>query len=139
MLAIKISGKDGQADRVAATAEKKKEVFTAQAFPSQAIIEEIIELPDSRAGVSAREIREALFAQFVKKAPGVDGIGFKALKLLWRWAEDRIVALVRGCVLDGIPSLHVEDRKRHPVARAGKADIQNRESIPSHQPTQLSW
>jgi len=28
----------------------------------------------------------------------VDGIGFKALRLLWRWAEDRVVALVQGCI-----------------------------------------
>ena len=44
--------------------------------------------PDSVADVRAKEVREALFAQSVKKAPGVDGIGFKALRLLWRWAED---------------------------------------------------
>lgn len=78
---------DGQADRVAATAEEKEKIFMAQAFPPQARNEEDIELPDSRAGVSAREIREALVAQFVKKAPGVDGVGFKTLRLLWRWAE----------------------------------------------------
>jgi retron-type reverse transcriptase len=51
--------------------------------------------------VSAREVREALFAQSVKKAPGVDGIGFKALRLLWRWAEDRVVSLVQGCIRMG--------------------------------------
>jgi retron-type reverse transcriptase len=51
--------------------------------------------------VSADEVREALFVQSVKKAPGVNGIGFKALRLLWRWAEDRIVALIQGCVRTG--------------------------------------
>ena len=33
--------------------------------------------------------------------PGIDGIGFKALRLLWRWAEDRVVALVQGCIRTG--------------------------------------
>ena len=55
---------------------KKKRVGGETAFPNPV------------ADVSAKEIREALFAQSVKKAPGVDGIGFKALRLLWRWAED---------------------------------------------------
>ncbi|KAI7704569.1 hypothetical protein KC353_g13409 [Hortaea werneckii] len=99
--AIKINGPGGRPDTIAATAEEKEEVFMAQAFPPQAEIEDDIEVPDSRAGVSVREVREALFAQSVKKAPGVDGIGFKAFRLLWRWAEDRIVALVRGCVETG--------------------------------------
>jgi hypothetical protein len=51
--------------------------------------------------VSRREVREALFTQSVKKALGVDGIGFKALRLLWRWAEDRVVSLVQGCIRMG--------------------------------------
>lgn len=39
--------------------------------------------------------------QSVKKAPGVDSISFKALRLLWQWAEDRIVALIQGCMRTG--------------------------------------
>lgn len=80
--AINISGSQGQPDRIAATAEEKEEVFMAQAFPPQAEIQEDIEFPDSSVGVSARKVRKALFAQSFKKAPGVDGIGFKALRLL---------------------------------------------------------
>jgi hypothetical protein len=51
--------------------------------------------------VSASGVREALFAQSVKKASGIDGIGFKALRLLRRWAEDRVVSLVQGCIRTG--------------------------------------
>jgi hypothetical protein len=51
--------------------------------------------------VRACEVREALFAQSVKKTPGVDGIGFQALRLLWLWSEERIVALVQGCIRTG--------------------------------------
>jgi hypothetical protein len=80
--AIKVGGVDGHPDRVAATAEEKEEIFIAQAFPPQARDDGDIVIPSTRAKVSAEEVREALFVQSVKKAPGVDGIGFKALRLL---------------------------------------------------------
>jgi hypothetical protein len=99
--AIKVGGVDGQPDRIAATAEEKDDVFMAQASPPQARDEENIEVPNTRVNVSAGNIREALFAQSVKKAPGVDGVCFKAVRLLWRWAEDHVVALIQGCIRTG--------------------------------------
>jgi hypothetical protein len=99
--AIRVSGVDGSPDTTAATAEEKEKIFMAQAFPSQTRAGRETAFPDSVADVSAREVREALFTQSVKKAPGVDGIGFKALRLLWRWAEDRVVSLVQGCIRMG--------------------------------------
>lgn len=99
--AIKVVGVDGQPDKIAATAEEKEEIFMAQAFPPQVMDNEDIQIPDTSAGVSAEQVREALFTQAVNKAPGIDGIGFKALRLLWRWAEDRVVALVQGCIRTG--------------------------------------
>jgi hypothetical protein len=82
--AIKVGGADGQPDRVATTAEEKEEIFIAQAFPPQARDNGDIGILNTRAKVSADEVREALFVQSVKKAPSVDGISFKALRLLWR-------------------------------------------------------
>jgi hypothetical protein len=102
--AIRVSGVDGRPDTTAATAEEKEKIFMAQAFPSQTRVGGETAFPDSVADVSAREVREALFAQSVKKAPGVDGIGFKALRLLWQWAEDRVVPLVQGCIRMGYHS-----------------------------------
>jgi hypothetical protein len=99
--AIKVAGVDGQPDKIAVTAEEKEEIFMAQAFPPQAMDNEDIQIPDTSAGVSAEQVREALFTQAVNKAPGINGIGFKALRLLWRWAEDRVVALVQGCIRTG--------------------------------------
>jgi hypothetical protein len=99
--AIKVAGVDGLPDKIAATAEEKEEIFMAQAFPPQAVDDEGIQIPDTSAGVSAEQVREALFTQAVNKAPGIDGIGFKALRLLWRWAKDRVVALVQGCIRTG--------------------------------------
>lgn len=84
-----------------ATAEGKQKIFMAQAFPSQAVVVEDISFSGSVADVSARKICEALFTQLVKKAAGVDGVSFKALRLLWRWADDRVVSLVQGCIRMG--------------------------------------
>lgn len=99
--AIKVAGIDGQSDKIAATAEEKEVIFMAQAFPPQAVDDEGTQIPDTSVGVTAEQVCEALFTQAVNKAPGVDGIGFKALRLLWRWAEDRVVALVQGCIRTG--------------------------------------
>jgi hypothetical protein len=66
----------------------------AQAFSLQARNDGDIDIPNTGVRVSARKVREASFAQSVKKAPGVNGISSKALSLLWRWGEDRIVSLV---------------------------------------------
>jgi len=73
----------------------------AQAFPPQPEQEGDIEIPDTRTSVRACEVREALFTQSVKKSPGLDGASFKALRLLWGWVEERIVAPVRGCIRKG--------------------------------------
>jgi hypothetical protein len=53
---------DGQANRVAATAEDKEELLMAQAFPTQAQDNEDIKIQNTRAGVNARNVRETLFA-----------------------------------------------------------------------------
>jgi hypothetical protein len=80
--AIRVSGADGRPDTTAATAEEKEKIFFEQVFPSQSRVGGETAFPNSAADMSAKEIREALFAQSAKKAPGVDGIGFKALRLL---------------------------------------------------------
>jgi NACalpha-BTF3-like transcription factor len=80
--AIKVAGVNGQPDKITATAEEKEEIFIAQAFPHQAMDNEDIQIRDTSAGVSTEQVREALFTQAVKKAPGIDRISFKALRLL---------------------------------------------------------
>jgi hypothetical protein len=66
-----------------ATAEEKGEIFIAQAFLSQAAVVGEVSFLDSTTDVDACKVREALFTQAVNKAPRVDGISFKALRLLW--------------------------------------------------------
>ena len=107
--AIQVGGVDGRPDEVVATAEEKEEIFTAQAFPPQASNDGNIVIPNTREKLSADEVHEALSVQSVKKAPGVNGISFKALRLLWRWAEDRIVAPHPRMRQNGLPLLHLED------------------------------
>jgi hypothetical protein len=42
-----------------------------------------------------------LFIQSVKKTPGTDSMGFRALRLLWQWEENHVVSLVQCCVRIG--------------------------------------
>jgi hypothetical protein len=58
--AIKVVGTNGLPGKVAATAEEKEEIFMAQAFPPQAVEIEDTPIPDTSAGVSAKQVREAL-------------------------------------------------------------------------------
>jgi len=45
--------------------------------------------------ITEEDIREALFNQSVKKAPGPDRLGFKAIQLLWDWDSRRIINIVK--------------------------------------------
>jgi hypothetical protein len=81
---MKVSGVDAQPDKIVVTAEEKEDIVMAQAFQPQAAVVGDISFPSSVADISAREVLEALLAQSVKKAPSIDGIGFKALRILWR-------------------------------------------------------
>ncbi|KAI7710683.1 hypothetical protein KC353_g9519, partial [Hortaea werneckii] len=99
--AIKIIRNDGELIGIAASAEEKEEIFMKQAFPFQASTNADNLIPNTIAEVGRRDVQEALFAQSVKKAPGVDKLGFRALRLLWQWDADRVVALIRGCISAG--------------------------------------
>jgi ribonuclease HI len=52
--------------------------------------------------VDEERVRQALFGQSVKKAPGIDKLNFQALRLLWKWDAARIVALARQCFRLGV-------------------------------------
>jgi hypothetical protein len=45
--------------------------------------------------ITDEDIQVALFDQSVKKAPGPDRLGFKAIRLLWEWDAPRIIAIVK--------------------------------------------
>lgn len=99
--AIRILGSDERLDGVAPSAEEKKEVFMGRALSCQIDLGDDVITSDTTAQIGAREIQEALFVQLVKKSPGIDGLGFKALQLLWRWDASQGIALIKGCITLG--------------------------------------
>lgn len=54
----------------------------AKAFLSQAIVVRDVLVLSLVADVSGRKVYRALFAKSIKKAPSIDSISFKALRLL---------------------------------------------------------
>jgi hypothetical protein len=54
-----------------------------QAFHYQEKIDHETSIPRTTARFGAKEVKDALFAQSVKKATGIDKLGFRALTLLW--------------------------------------------------------
>ena len=51
--------------------------------------------------VTWQEIRDAIFCPSTKSAPGVDGIGYMALRWAWTEREQEIALLIRACVDHG--------------------------------------
>ena len=47
-------------------------------------------------------VKQSLFHQAVQKAPGIEKLNFRALRLLWGWDSPQIVALARQCFRLGI-------------------------------------
>src|SRR5579871_1788161 len=95
--------------RQAATIEEKEKIFLEQAFPRQNQEKENAqngiqwrEANIEQAPATDEEIETALFTQSVKKAPGISGLNFKALRLMWRWDRERIVKLIQACIQKGI-------------------------------------
>jgi len=52
--------------------------------------------------ITNEDIRLALFDESVKKAPGPDILGFKAIRLLWEWDAPRIIAIIKTTFRLGI-------------------------------------
>jgi len=52
--------------------------------------------------VNEEIVKHALLHQAVQKAPGIDRLDFRALRLLWDWDSPRIIALVRQCFRLGL-------------------------------------
>ena len=87
--------------RIATTVEEKAALITEIAFPT------VMESGEMAAHSTAvghwhlqirrNTVWKALFTQAPQKAPGADRISFKALRMLWDWNADRLVALARQC------------------------------------------
>jgi hypothetical protein len=81
--AIKILTDDGQMRGVATSAGEKEDVFMKQAFPYQEMTDDKTSNPNTTTRFKAKEVKDMLFAQLVKKALGIDKLGFRTLRLLY--------------------------------------------------------
>ena len=52
--------------------------------------------------ITDEDIREALFNQSFQKAPGLDRLRFKAIRLWWEWDSQRIISMVKTSIRLGI-------------------------------------
>jgi hypothetical protein len=52
--------------------------------------------------ITDEDMRLALFDQSVKKPPGPERLGFKAMRLLWEWDAPRIIAIIKTTFRLGI-------------------------------------
>jgi hypothetical protein len=83
---------------VAESWEDKAELIKEEAFPKplKGVVRKAQEEGEGMwKMITDEDIRLALFDQSVKKAPGPDRLGFKAMRLLWEWDAPRIIAIVK--------------------------------------------
>ena len=114
------AGSRAKATKTISTLKKSDEKTATIFSKKETLIREIIfslffteaNLETATPGAMHREIgkeavQKALFNQDVKKAPGVDKLNFRALRLLWDWDSGRIVALARQCFRLGVHPLQI--------------------------------
>ena len=85
--------------------EDKAELIKEEAFPKP--LKGVDRKAQEEGGemwkkITDEDIRVALFDQSVKKAPGPDRLGFKAIRLLWEWDSQRIINVVKASFRLGI-------------------------------------
>jgi len=72
--------------------------------------------------ITEEDIRRAVFDQLVKKAPGPDRLGFKAIRLLWEWDAPRIIAIVKMSFRLGIHPRAWKEAKGVVILKLNKPD-----------------
>ena len=90
---------------VAATFSEKEALFREQAFPQALEGDAEIDLPgpgNAHNLITESTVQNAIFSQGVEKAPGVDLLNFRAIRLLWQLDQARVIALIRQCIRLGI-------------------------------------
>jgi ribonuclease HI len=95
-------GPEGQ---VAITLAEKETLIREIAFPLSSNSDadtETIPQGKMHTEIKVEMVQRALFSQAIQKAPGVDRINFRALRLLWDWDSPRIIALARQCFRLGV-------------------------------------
>jgi len=97
---------------VAESWEDKAELIKEEAFPEPL---KGVERKAQEGGggmwkmITDESIRVALLDQSVRKAPGLDRLGFKAIRLLWEWDAPRIITIVKTSFRLGNSSTSLEE------------------------------
>jgi hypothetical protein len=115
-----LQDEDGNA---ATTIEAKEELIVAAAFPTPPA-DEPVNIPDTSnsAEVTDDEIERAVWGPSTQKAAGPDLLGFAAVRLLWKWDQQRLCALVKTCIARGIHPDHWKVAKGVVLRKPGKPD-----------------
>jgi hypothetical protein len=110
---------------VAESWEDKAELIKEEAFPKP--LKGVERKAQEEGGgmwkmITDEDIRLALFDQSVKKAPGPDRLGFKAMRLLWEWDAPRIIAVVKTSFRLGIHPRVWKEAKGVVIPKPNKPD-----------------
>jgi len=110
---------------VAESWENKGELIKEEAFPKP--LKGVERKAQEEGGgmwkkITDEDIRLALFDQSVKKAPGPDRLGFKAIRLLWEWDAPRIIAIVKMTFRLGIHPRVWKEAKGVVIPKPNKPD-----------------
>lgn len=75
--------------------DEKEALVRGTAFPQAPGDGQEVEIPQGswHDQVDEAIVKHVLFHQAVQKAPGIDWLNFRALRLLWDWDSSRIIAL----------------------------------------------
>jgi ribonuclease HI len=94
----------GPQGQTASTISEKEALIRETAFPPAPGDNRAVDVPEGSwyTEVDEGTVKRALFHQSVQKAPGIDRLNFRALRLLWEWDSPRIVALARQCFRLGV-------------------------------------
>ena len=94
----------GPQGQLASSIDEKEALIRETAFPQAPGVSQEAEIPQGswHDQVDEELVRQALFHQAVQKAPGIDRLNFRALRLLWEWDSPRIIALARQCFRLGL-------------------------------------
>jgi len=85
------------------TSVGNEEMLRHESFPPNDG-DQYYELPSAGSAhtrVTEQAVERALSSQSVMKAPGPDKLSFGAVRLLWKWDEERIVRLTRAAIRTG--------------------------------------
>ena len=114
----------GPQGQLVSSIDEKETLTWEPAFPQAPGDSQEVDIPQRswHGQVDEEIVKHALFHQAVQKAPGIDQLNFRALRLLWDWDSPRIVALARQCFRLGLDPPMWKAMKGIPLREPNKPD-----------------